>query len=290
MLSYQEFYAGLTLPNWAPPAWVFGVAWSIIYPLFIAATVYAVYLVTKKRMPNAVLWALGINWVANLLFTPIQLGLRPLWPASLDILLVLGSLAFIQWRVWRKSEVVFWLLVPYLLWGTFATALQLTITATNPAQVSGTFRDVTPQRMTYFGNEATGDLNGDGKPDTAFIVTSQPGGSGTFFYVIVALRTATGYTGTNAVLLGDRIAPQTTEIRGGELIVNYADRRPDEPFTAQPSVGKSMYLKVLNGVLTVVSAPVTGGTACSMIAKLCPDGSYVSRTGPNCEFAPCPGQ
>ena len=290
MLSYQEFYAGLTLPNWAPPAWVFGVAWSIIYPLFIAATVYAVYLVTKKRMPNAVLWALGINWVANLLFTPIQLGLRPLWPASLDILVVLGSLAFIQWRVWRKSEVVFWLLVPYLLWGTFATALQLTITATNPAQVSGTFRDVTPQRMTYFGNEATGDLNGDGKPDTAFIVTSQPGGSGTFFYVIVALRTATGYTGTNAVLLGDRIAPQTTEIRGGELIVNYADRRPDEPFTAQPSVGKSMYLKVLNGVLTVVSAPVTGGTACSMIAKLCPDGSYVSRTGPNCEFAPCPGQ
>lgn len=290
MLSYQEFYAGLTLPNWAPPAWVFGVAWSIIYPLFIAATVYAVYLVTKKRMPNAVLWALGINWVANLLFTPIQLGLRPLWPASLDILVVLGSLAFIQWRVWRKSKIIFWLLVPYLLWGTFATALQLTITATNPAQVSGTFRDVTPQRMTYFGNEATGDLNGDGKPDTAFIVTSQPGGSGTFFYVIVALRTATGYTGTNAVLLGDRIAPQTTEIRGGELIVNYADRRPDEPFTAQPSVGKSMYLKVLNGVLTVVSAPVTGGTACSMIAKLCPDGSYVSRTGPNCEFAPCPGQ
>jgi len=290
MLSYQEFYAGLTLPNWAPPAWVFGVAWSIIYPLFIAATVYAVYLVTKKRMPNAVLWALGINWVVNLLFTPIQLGLRPLWPASLDILVVLGSLAFIQWRVWRKSKIIFWLLVPYLLWGTFATALQLTITATNPAQVSGTFRDVTPQRMTYFGNEATGDLNGDGKPDTAFIVTSQPGGSGTFFYVIVALRTATGYTGTNAVLLGDRIAPQTTEIRGGELIVNYADRRPDEPFTAQPSVGKSMYLKVLNGVLTVVSAPVTGGTACSMIAKLCPDGSYVSRTGPNCEFAPCPGQ
>lgn len=31
------------------------------------------------------------------------------------------------------------------------------------------------------------------------------------------------------------------------------------------------------------------GTACTMEAKLCPDGSYVSRIGPNCEFAPCPG-
>src|SRR3989344_3892994 len=96
----------------------------------------------------------------------------------------------------------------------------------------------------YFGNEATGDLNGDGTADTAFILYQDPGGSGTFYYVVVALKTAPGYQGTNAVLLGDRIAPQTTEIRDGELIVNYADRAPDEPFAAQPSLGVSKYLKV----------------------------------------------
>lgn len=33
-----------------------------------------------------------------------------------------------------------------------------------------------------------------------------------------------------------------------------------------------------------------GGTVCTQEAKLCPDGSHVSRTGPNCEFAPCPGE
>ena len=131
MLTYQQFYAGVHLPSWAPPAWVFGVAWSIIYPLFIAATIYAIYLATKRRMPTAVLWALGINWVANLLFTPIQLGLKPLWPASVDILVVLASLVFIEVRAWKKSRIIFWLLVPYLLWGTFATALQLTIAGTN---------------------------------------------------------------------------------------------------------------------------------------------------------------
>lgn len=95
----------------------------------------------------------------------------------------------------------------------------------------------------YFGNEATGDLNGDGVADVAFLVAQTGGGSGTFYYVVAAMKTASGYTGTSAVLLGDRVAPQTTEIRDGQLIVNYAVRAAGEPMTAQPSVGKSLFLK-----------------------------------------------
>lgn len=37
-------------------------------------------------------------------------------------------------------------------------------------------------------------------------------------------------------------------------------------------------------------APIDGGVACTMEAKVCPDGSYVGRQGPNCEFSPCPGE
>ena len=107
----------------------------------------------------------------------------------------------------------------------------------------------------YFGNEAAGDLNGDGQADIAFIFTSQPGGSGTFYYVAVALHKDGGWTGTNAVLLGDRIAPQTTEINNGVVTVNFADRNPGEPFTTKPSLGKSMYLRVINGTLTKVNNP-----------------------------------
>ena len=104
----------------------------------------------------------------------------------------------------------------------------------------------------YFGNEATGDLNGDGMVDTAFLITSDSGGSGTFYYVVVALKIADSYQGTNAVLLGDRIAPQTTEIREGELIVNYADRKPGEPMTARPSVGVSKYFMVIGQTLVEI--------------------------------------
>lgn len=106
----------------------------------------------------------------------------------------------------------------------------------------------------YFGNVATGDLNGDAVPDVAFILTQSGGGSGTFYYVVVTLVATDGsYQGTNAVLLGDRIAPQMTEIRNGQVIVNYADRGAGEPMTAQPSFGVSKYLKVVGTALVEVA-------------------------------------
>ncbi len=104
----------------------------------------------------------------------------------------------------------------------------------------------------YFGNVAQGDLNGDGIDDYAFLITQNSGGSGTFYYVVVALKTADGYKTTNAFLIGDRIAPQTTEIHSDslELRVNYATRKPGEPMTARASVGVTLFLKVTSdGVL-----------------------------------------
>lgn len=95
----------------------------------------------------------------------------------------------------------------------------------------------------YFGNEVRGDIDGDSDEDIAFLITQNSGGSGTFFYLVAALSEDGGYRGTQAVLIGDRVAPQTTEFRDGRLIVNYAERRPDEPMTAEPSMGKSLYLK-----------------------------------------------
>lgn len=95
----------------------------------------------------------------------------------------------------------------------------------------------------YFGNELKKDLDGDGREDVVFLVTQDTGGTGFFVYVVAALNTPSGYVGSEAFFLGDRIAPQTTESgRGKIVIVNYADRAPGEPFSALPSVGKSVWL------------------------------------------------
>lgn len=101
----------------------------------------------------------------------------------------------------------------------------------------------------YFGNELVTDLDGDGDADVAFMVTQETGGSGVFYYAVAALNTENGYVGTDGYLLGDRIAPQSTTVspdprQKNVVVFNYADREVGEPMTTQPSIGKSVYLKV----------------------------------------------
>ena len=106
----------------------------------------------------------------------------------------------------------------------------------------------------YFGNDLIHDLNEDGKEDKVFIVTQNTGGSGTFYYVVALLDTVQGPVGSSAVLLGDRIAPQTITIdekgttngtdRKNVIVVNYADRKIGENFSIAPSIGKSIWLKL----------------------------------------------
>ncbi len=106
----------------------------------------------------------------------------------------------------------------------------------------------------YFGNDLRHDLDGDGTEDVAFLLTQETGGSGVFYYVVALLNTANGPIGSDAVLLGDRIAPQNIVMDEGEtimgtkrqnvIVVNYADRNPGEPMTTKPSLGKSIWLKL----------------------------------------------
>lgn len=106
----------------------------------------------------------------------------------------------------------------------------------------------------YFGNEVKHDLNNDGREDVVFIVTQETGGSGVFFYAVAALNTPAGYVGSNAFLLGDRISPQSTSIDEGTttqgtnrenvIVVNFMTRAEGEPFTAEPTVSKSVWIKL----------------------------------------------
>ncbi len=101
----------------------------------------------------------------------------------------------------------------------------------------------------YFGNELRADLNADGREDVAFIITRSLGGSGTFYYAVAAVNTGAGYVGSDGYLLGDRIAPQSTNVSPNPrhknvVVFNYADRAADEPMVTWPSIGKSVYLKL----------------------------------------------
>ena len=111
----------------------------------------------------------------------------------------------------------------------------------------------------YFGNAVEIDLNSDGLMDSAFLLVQDSGGSGTFYYVVSALKTAGGYLGTNAILLGDRIAPQLTFIdpdNPSQFVVSYGDRLADEPMSSQPRQMVSRTFKIDDGLLLeVVTSP-----------------------------------
>ena len=101
----------------------------------------------------------------------------------------------------------------------------------------------------YFGNEVFYDINDDGREDVVFIVIQDDGGTGTFFYAVAALNTEEGYVGSHGFFIGDRIAPQSTEVSQNPnhknvIVINYADRAPGDPMTSEPSVGKSVWLKL----------------------------------------------
>ncbi|MDB5266401.1 MAG: hypothetical protein JWN89_216 [Parcubacteria group bacterium] len=94
-----------------------------------------------------------------------------------------------------------------------------------------------------------GDLNNDGKEDTAVVIIQTGGGSGTFFYLGAYVSGPLAYKGSNAVFLGDRISPQTVSIKSGVITVTYLDRKPDEPFDAEPTVKTSKTFIVSKGEL-----------------------------------------
>jgi len=106
-----------------------------------------------------------------------------------------------------------------------------------------------------FGTPVTADLDSDGDADAALTITVDTPGTGTFFYVAAAIKEDWGYRGTEAYPLGDRIAPQTLEVREGLIVANYAERAEGEPMTAPPSVGVSRFYRIVEGQLQEAPQP-----------------------------------
>jgi tryptophan-rich sensory protein len=73
----------------------------------------------------------AINLIANLIFTPIQFGMRNLPLASIDILIVWGTIIWLAVVIWPHYRWVSLAQVPYFIWVSLATILQLSITAMN---------------------------------------------------------------------------------------------------------------------------------------------------------------
>ena len=130
-MSWKEWYDSLLKPDWTPEPATIGLIWQILYPIIIVTFVIVLVQAIRKKIPLKVMLPFVINLAANLAFTPIQFGLRSLFFAAVDILIVWASIIWMMVAIWKYYR---WLAVaqlPYLTWVSIATVLQLSISWSN---------------------------------------------------------------------------------------------------------------------------------------------------------------
>ncbi len=130
-----DFYLALRRPGWAPPAWTFGVVWTALYVL-MAAAAWLVWRARARRGARHALILYGLQLALNALWPWLFFAWRRGGAAFGEVVLLLGvvgATVFAFGRVRRRAAV---LLLPYLLWVAFASALTLAVWKLNPEQLS----------------------------------------------------------------------------------------------------------------------------------------------------------
>ena len=133
-MNTYNWYSQLIKPTWSPPSYLFGPVWTVLYAIIAVSFGTVFYKAFTKQIPWIVALPFALNLLFNFFFTPLQFGLKNNLLASLDILLVLGTLVWALYTIWHVSPSLRWVAyvnIPYLLWVAFATVLQLTITYLN---------------------------------------------------------------------------------------------------------------------------------------------------------------
>ena len=130
-MENYTYYETLIKPDFAPPGWLFGPVWSILYLIIAVTFGYVIYMWWKGKVRFSVLLPFLLIIVSNALFTPIQFGLENNLLASIDILVVLVTLIWLMVAIWKKYRWVALANIPYLMWVSFATVLQFTVTYLN---------------------------------------------------------------------------------------------------------------------------------------------------------------
>lgn len=134
--SVPTWYAGLVKPSWTPPNWVFGPVWSALY-LMMAVAVWLVWrrggFATAAIPLTLFLVQLALNAAWSILF----FGFRMPGLAFAEIVLLWFAILVTLIMFWRSNPIAGFLLLPYILWTSFAGALNLALWQLNAGGTSG---------------------------------------------------------------------------------------------------------------------------------------------------------
>lgn len=120
-----EWYFALNKPDWTPPAWLFGPVWSVLY-VMMAVAIWLVWDSRHHTRVGALVWWL-IQLLLNAAWSWLFFGLHRSGWALAEMLILIGIVIFCIKAFSRSSRLAAALMLPYLLWLTFAWALNFAI-------------------------------------------------------------------------------------------------------------------------------------------------------------------
>ena len=100
-MTWMDWYNSLAKPTWTPAPATIGLIWQILYPIILVTFGFVFVQTIRRKVPWIVALPFAINLVANLIFTPIQFGMRNLPLASVDILVVWTTIIWMMVAIWR---------------------------------------------------------------------------------------------------------------------------------------------------------------------------------------------
>lgn len=136
MSSWKSWYTHLKKPSFTPSPATISLIWKVLYPIIFISYGYVFYLGYKGDLSFSVLLPFLLNLVFNILFTPIQFGLKKLSLASVDMALVWVTIVWSILAIWPYSIPIALLQIPYLLWVSVASYLQFSLTWLNMPEQS----------------------------------------------------------------------------------------------------------------------------------------------------------
>ena len=122
--SFKEpWYSEIILPTFNPPSWVFGPVWTALYILMSVA----VWIVWKKEADKKILKIYFIHLFFNSIWSIIFFGFHEIFIALVDLGVILIFIIWLMKIYYQVSKISFLLMIPYLLWSSYALVLNTTI-------------------------------------------------------------------------------------------------------------------------------------------------------------------
>jgi translocator protein len=126
--SVVDWYPTLTKPSWTPPVWLFGPAWTVLY-IMMAVAAWLVW--QRQPASGRAMTLFYVQLILNFGWSFFFFGLRSPLLGLFDIIALWTMILLTAFAFFRHSHVAGAMMVPYLLWVSFATALNIAIVLLN---------------------------------------------------------------------------------------------------------------------------------------------------------------